>query len=360
MKVRLFKVMDLATLERFFIAPITSQECPLASQDDMVEVYQTNTEISFNRSSIVDIAFIVSLQEVESGMFYISGAENTFFIRYIVDSNGVTPFAPAFYFSRHFIEPLNIRLFIMLNSLSQNIRKVLYHLPESESTKKSFKLPLFSTEVFWYLVYKLTGHRIGLTKRRNQRIVKYFNTLQMELHVCETRLSYIQILTQQSLSAMRKVLGAGVGLGVASKRPTKSNPRCSCTIGGILTSIECEQEVPYNIIVKPDSPYHLNGIDFIFYEVQRSLSCIIRFSKIVVKDGFVVTSRLPSAVVAAPETGIYVNALFVYNNQVLEVVAIYNTLVRCAYVEEAQNNTIDLPIDVVRELVSAFGYGSND
>jgi hypothetical protein len=29
-------------------------------------------------------------------------------------------------------------------------------------------------------------------------------------------------------------------------------------------------------------------------------------------------------------------------------------------VEEAQNNTIDLPIDVVRELVSAFGYGSND
>ena len=112
--------------------------------------------------------------------------------------------------------------------------------------------------------------------------------------------------------------------------------------------------------MKPDSPYHLNGIDFIFYEEQRNLSCIIRFSKIVVKDGFVVTSRLPSAVVAAPETGIYVNALFVYNNQVLEVVAIYNTLVRCAYVEEAQNNTIDLPINLVRELVSAFGYGSNN
>jgi hypothetical protein len=72
--------MDSATLQQFFIAPITSQECPLASQDDMVEVYQMNTEISFNCSSIVDIAFIVSLQEVESGMFYISGAENTFFI----------------------------------------------------------------------------------------------------------------------------------------------------------------------------------------------------------------------------------------------------------------------------------------
>jgi hypothetical protein len=28
-------------------------------------------------------------------------------------------------------------------------------------------------------------------------------------------------------------------------------------------------------------------------------------------------------------------------------------------VEEAQNNTIDLPIDVARELVSAFGYGSD-
>ena len=97
-------------------------------------------------------------------MFYISGAENTFFIRYNVDSNGVTPFAPSFYFLRHFVEPLNIRLFIMLNSFSQNIRKVLYHLPESESTKKSFKLPLFSMEAFWYLVYKLTGHSIGLTK----------------------------------------------------------------------------------------------------------------------------------------------------------------------------------------------------
>jgi hypothetical protein len=159
----------------------------------MVEVHQTNIEISFNCSSIVDIAFIVSLQEVESGMFYISGAENTFFICYIVYSNGVTPFAPSFYFSHILIEPLNIQLFIMLNSLSQNIRKALYHLPESESTKKTFKLPQFSMEAFWYLVYKLTGQGIGLTKRQNQHIIKYYNTLQMELHICETRLSYIWI-----------------------------------------------------------------------------------------------------------------------------------------------------------------------
>ncbi len=102
-------------------------------------------------------------------------------------------------------------------------------------------------EAFWYVVYKMSDKGVGLTKKQNQRIVKYYNTLQMELVQTEFRLSYLQILSWSSLEALRSVLGFGVGLGLASKWPKVSNPECFCRIGGILTSVECPDEVPYNI-----------------------------------------------------------------------------------------------------------------
>jgi hypothetical protein len=67
----MFKRMDSATLRHIFIRPVTVEDFPLASRDGMVEVYQSNSdEINLVRSAILDITFIVPLEEVESFFFY--------------------------------------------------------------------------------------------------------------------------------------------------------------------------------------------------------------------------------------------------------------------------------------------------
>jgi hypothetical protein len=222
----------------------------------------------------------------------------------------------------------------MINALSQNVRKALYHNPESGATRKSIRLNLFSMEAFWYVVYKMSDKGIGLTKKQNQRIVKYYNTLQIKLVQTEFRLSYWRILSQSSLAALRSVLGFGVGLGLASKCPKVSNPECFCRIGGILTSVECPDEVPYNIFLKPDESSYVDRIDFLFYEEHRILSCTIRFSKLIVTDDLVAAMRIPSAFVGEDfiESRIYVGAWFLHNNKLLEVVHISDSLVTCSYV----------------------------
>jgi hypothetical protein len=103
-------------------------------------------------------------------------------------------------------------------------------------------------EAFWYVVFKMSDNGIGLTKKRNRQIVKYYNTLQIELAQTEFRLSYLQILSRSSLAALRRELGFGVGLDLdlVLKCPKVSNPECFCRIGGILTSVECPAKVPYN------------------------------------------------------------------------------------------------------------------
>jgi hypothetical protein len=65
--IRLFKRMDSETLRRFHISPVTVGEFTLA--DGMIEVYQSSSEIPLALSSILDVAFIVLLKEVESRFF---------------------------------------------------------------------------------------------------------------------------------------------------------------------------------------------------------------------------------------------------------------------------------------------------
>jgi hypothetical protein len=86
----------------------------------------------------------------------------------------------------------------------------MFRQPESQISKWSFHLPLFPMESFWYLIYRIAVHGIGISTERKQCMVKYFNT-----------------------SAR-----ARVGLGLAKKRPTKAAPEGYCSIGGILTSVE--------------------------------------------------------------------------------------------------------------------------
>lgn len=66
-----------------------------------------------------------------------------------------------------------------------------------------------------------------------------------------------------ALNALRQVLGLGIGLGLAKRRPTKSAPIVYCSIGGILTSVECGPEIPYELLISPNHPCAMDGIDFI-------------------------------------------------------------------------------------------------
>ena len=50
----------------------SNEKYPVASQDEMVEVYQTVTHVSIPRYNINDIAFTVPISEVDSGRFHLS------------------------------------------------------------------------------------------------------------------------------------------------------------------------------------------------------------------------------------------------------------------------------------------------
>lgn len=68
-KVKLFRSMTSAILQRRSLTPINANDFPLASQDNMLEVYKSCDDIYIDRSTIIDLAFIVPMAEVESGMF---------------------------------------------------------------------------------------------------------------------------------------------------------------------------------------------------------------------------------------------------------------------------------------------------
>jgi hypothetical protein len=73
--VKIFLVMDSETLKRFSIIPINPNNFPLSYYDGLVEVYKSPDEMYVKRCNILDLALIVLIAEVESGMFHMSGAE---------------------------------------------------------------------------------------------------------------------------------------------------------------------------------------------------------------------------------------------------------------------------------------------
>jgi hypothetical protein len=109
-----------------------------------------------DRSSIIDAVFIVPAPEIKSGLFFLSGAGNVFVIRFFHGSRlRMILWSASHYFSWHLIEPISICFFHAMNTLSDHIRKSLFHRPESAATIQSFKLPLFSAEAFWLLLHKV-------------------------------------------------------------------------------------------------------------------------------------------------------------------------------------------------------------
>jgi len=319
--VKLFNFMSSAILQSYFLPPVNARDYPLASQDELLEVYQTSDELWIPRRDIIDVIFVVPIQEVESGRFFLSCAENTFVIRYNHVKDSMLPWVANYYFSRFKVEPFCVRLFHTLNGLSDHVRRSMFHRPESATTTHSFTLAMFPPDSFYYLLYKLANEYVQCAVTRKQRAIKYYNSLKMESVVKNTTCIYIRIVSKAGLSALRKILGNGIGLGLAVARPTKQSPVSCCRINNNFTSIECEDIGAHEMI--PED----------------------------------VTSRLPTAEVLQLSTGVFPAALFQYNNIVYEVLEVNDVdhLVTCAPVQDFDAAEVLLPVHEVAGLVSRFG-----
>jgi hypothetical protein len=355
LKVKLFKAMDSEAVQRYMIKPIAATQYTIATQDGMLEVYLTSEEIYIERAVVQDVAFILSVEEVESGMFHLAGAANTFFIRFFLERGVMQPYNRSIYFSRYLIEPLSIQLFMTLNTLSQHLRRSMYHLAESEVSSKSFRLPLFSMEAFMYLACKVQPQTAGKSIIRKQSITQYCNTLKMVYLTKENILTYIRIASLPGLVALRSILGSGIGVGLTKSHPTKKNPVLHCTIGSILTSIECGPLIPEQIIEKPERRSFFDGIDFVYSEQNRNLNCNVRFTKITVTSAADATARIASANIVSAESSVYRGVWFQYNDDLLEVTSINGNVATCSYVEETNLDTVNLSVDLVENLVKMFG-----
>jgi hypothetical protein len=182
----------------------------------------------------------------------------------------------------------------------------------------------------------------------------YYNNFQLEARPsCITKI-YIRVLHLQALSELQKSLGAFIGLGISSSRPTKQNKSKYCTINGTLNSVELPNELPAENIPSLLKRTVNNSIDFIYSSKSRQLSCTIRFTQLRVSSAEVVLSRAPSAEVKAAATSAYVGAWFLHDGAVLEIVSIENNRVACK-TPDSDDTTIELPLELVCDLVNRFG-----
>jgi len=86
--VAIFKNVTPEMLLHYSLPTITVGTSSLAMKSSMAKLFHTTEVWKIYRSAITDLAFIIPLYEVESGLFHLSGAQNTYFIRYKFNSIG--------------------------------------------------------------------------------------------------------------------------------------------------------------------------------------------------------------------------------------------------------------------------------
>jgi hypothetical protein len=336
--------------------PLTASEYPMAHHGQMQELIGSLTDkLSVPRQAIADIVFIVPIKEVESGMFHVAGSRVAYFTRYFIDENRkVRDCTSMFYLEPYTVEPFTHRLFLSMNHLAHNLKRKMYHLKESDVTSKTFRI-YFSNESFMYLSSKLPNAITATVSRKESSIV-YYNSLQMEARTIVVSKTYLRILDKRALLDLRRLLGTGVGLGLSTGRPTKKCKFKYCTINGKLNSIELGDSIPAENVAYPLMATRSNGIDFIFSEESRQLTCNIRFTAITVSHSDVAKSRVPNADVQQPATSAYVGAWFLHRGVVLEVIGISNNIASCKEPDDDEDATvIELPLTLVSQLVDTFG-----
>jgi hypothetical protein len=160
------------------------------------------------------------------------------------------------------------------------------------------------------------------------------------------------------------------GFGTYKKKPTKKIPIVVCTQGSFLASVKFPDNTPFELTTNPPLRYVGDSVEFLFTEESLQLSCIVRYSKIIINTSDVATSRIPLADVHENIVGgAYVTANFHYNRELMTIIRIQNNVATCQFLydkTDSEDNdgmvevwqTVDLPLDEVHALVASFGKQS--
>jgi hypothetical protein len=321
--VSLFSRVSSDLLIHHSLSVVTATKAPFAVNSGMVEVIQMPTIIKIPRSSIVDLAFIVPLVEVESGLFHLTGARNTVFIHYIHHREGSIASYPYSMLQARITEPVSFRIFRGLNILSSSLLRTLYHQPEEHSSSKSFRIQL-CYDSFFFIWSKFYNHSEVMLNKfdRTQRVTLYFDDLSMKSSIRLNQVFVVRILTSSALALLRECLGIGVGIGLGKPRPTKSRPLAYCCVNDVITSIEVAATIPADFINNKKHRFNCDGIDLLYTVEHQSLQCNTRCTKLVVNTEQVVINRIKIATVHAEQVVPYVGAMFFLANQMIYAVLI--------------------------------------
>lgn len=354
-QLRIYSPMTSEILRKFSLPPIAASSFPIAARTSIIELVATSTIEESTREDVADIVFILPSTELESGLVFLTGAANLYFVRYFVNERSALKVNTSIFFGCHMlIQPLSIRLFTALNNLAYNIKKLMYHRPQAEDTRRSFRI-FFPSEAFHYLYHKLNNPSIlKFTTMKNQRIIKYYDDIKSESSTKAVTTTWLRILTVSGMISLRNILGVGIGFGSTQSRPSKTRPIQYCTINSTLTSVECDLEIPMDFRKKPHRPWYKDGIDLLYSMENNSLACHVRFSRLRVTSPEVATTRIPAANVVAENDGAYVGAWFHYEATTFAVIEIANDICYCECVE-TEGVLRQFPTDLVNELVSNFG-----
>jgi hypothetical protein len=162
---------------------------------------------------------------------------------------------------------------------------------------------------------------------------------------------------KQGFEALQKCLGIGIRLGLSARRPTIKQPFGYCCINSNVTSINCPNIAPADVVANPCIKCHTNGIDLIFWEENQILSGQVRLNKFIIKESADVTTRLSMVIVTTIESGVYFEALFFYNNTSFEVseINVAENTVRSTAIQDHDVPDVYLSVDAVETLVQQFG-----
>jgi hypothetical protein len=344
---------------RHSLPPVTEDNVPFAVKSGMIEI---PTIIKTHRSSILDITFITPLAEVESVFFHLSGARNTFFIRYRQQLNGSIDLYPYLMLQARIADPITLRIFRGLNMLSSHLKRVLYHMPEYQSIRKSVRVEL-TYDSFFFLWARFLNHSEVILKKfdRTQCVTLHFDDLSMKSVCRSNQVFVIRIITRNGLALLHECLGVGVGIGLGKPRPKKSMPHAYCCVNDIITSIEVGDSIPNGYLNnKKQRQLDCNGIDFVYTVETQSLHCNIQCTKLIVSLEEVVVNRIPIGTVHSTQVVPYIGAMFFYgeSSDLCRIDRISDGFAFCSYIEE-NHPPFHIFLQDVTPLISRFGQPGN-
>jgi hypothetical protein len=115
--------MSSTILQQFSLPPVQADKYPMVTHSGMVEVIPSEETSTIPRSSIIDLAYVLPIKDAESGFFYMAGATNMFFVRFVIRGAAIQPCQTEFFYMCHIIQPLTLCLFHSLNYLAQQLKK---------------------------------------------------------------------------------------------------------------------------------------------------------------------------------------------------------------------------------------------